>query len=107
MADNAAADPGIEDDRQFADRRLAGVQPRDRARAGACPDVGDAFEVGQMMRAVPAVIALHVRAFARDGARRKAVPARPLTPKKAMSPEARSAGKEGVSTCISRGATET
>src|SRR3546814_15580576 len=71
-----SADSGVEDDRQLADRRLAGVQPRDRARAGACPDVGDAFEVGQMMRAVPAVIALHVRAFARDDARRQAVPAR-------------------------------
>src|SRR3546814_2061279 len=81
----------IEDDRQLADWRLAGVQPRDRARAGACPDVGDAFEVGQMMRAVPAVIALHVRAFARDDARRQAVPARPITAGKAVAGREREA----------------
>src|SRR3546814_7672699 len=91
MADNAAADSGVEDDRQLADRRLAGVQPRNRARAGACPDVGDAFEVGQMMRAVPAVIALHVRAFARDDARRQAVPARPITAKEAVTGSEREA----------------
>src|SRR3546814_6920348 len=81
----------IEDDRQLADWRLAVVQPRDRARAGACPDVGDAFEVGQMMRAVPAVIALHVRAFARDDARRQAVPTRPITAGKAVASREREA----------------
>src|SRR3546814_8417808 len=57
----------------------------------SCPDVGDAFEVGQMMRAVPAVIALHVRAFARDDARRQAVPARPITAKEAVTGSEREA----------------
>src|SRR3546814_12289172 len=51
----------------------------------------DLFEVGQMMRAVPAVIALHVRAFARDDARRQAVPARPITAGKAVAGREREA----------------
>src|SRR3546814_14702975 len=97
-----SADSGVEDDRQLADRRLAGVQPRDRARAGACPDVGDAFEVGQMMRAVPAVIALHVRAFARDDARRQAVPARPITATEAVTGSEREARQIGRASCRER-----
>ena len=51
MADDAAADARIEDDRHLADGRLAGVQPRDGAGSGARADFGGAFEVGQMMRA--------------------------------------------------------
>ena len=35
MADDAAADARIEDDRHLADGRLAGVQPRDGAGSGA------------------------------------------------------------------------
>ena len=73
MAEQARRDAWIEQHRHCAWRDPHRIEPGHRAVGGAGADLRRAFKVGTVPGRMPAIVALHPRAFARDDAGRHAV----------------------------------